>query len=167
MICNAADKDSFPLFFCCPTAVNIWRASGLWNIIDLLIIQQLNSVDDVMFAVLQQSNNNQVAHIATIIQSMWKSRNLRIWQQIAETNSSILKRLNHLLEDWQYANGRKLGHATGSSNNNIRNKMTAAQGITEQRWQNQHDSNTAELRIFIHEVSQEEEPKFSDLDLVR
>jgi hypothetical protein len=50
-----------------------------------------------MFAVLQQVNNNQAAHIATIISRMWKSRNLRIWQWTTETSSSILEHCKTLV----------------------------------------------------------------------
>jgi len=42
-----------------------------------------------------------------------------------QNNAKYMMHANHLLEDWQYANGRKLGHATGPANNNIRNNMTS------------------------------------------
>ncbi|AES90711.2 hypothetical protein MTR_4g096920 [Medicago truncatula] len=47
-----------------------------------------------------------------------------------------MQKLQHMKQanNNQYANGKKIGNATCSANNNIRNNMTTTQGITEQRW---------------------------------
>jgi len=51
---------------------------------------------------------SQVENIVTIMSSIWKSRNLKLWQQVSETTVTILERAKNLLEGWRKAN-RKQG----------------------------------------------------------
>jgi len=39
----------------------------------------------------------------TIMWSLWKSRNVKLWQQHNETNVQVFKRATHLLEEWRAA----------------------------------------------------------------
>jgi hypothetical protein len=39
--------------------------------------------------------------MATIMWSLWKSRNMKLWKQQNETNSQVFQRATHLLEEWR------------------------------------------------------------------
>jgi len=43
-----------------------------------------------------------------VVWSLWKSRNLRLWQNVTETAAAILERARQLLANWRVANGKKL-----------------------------------------------------------
>jgi len=89
------------------------------------LVQQHQSAEDVIFAMLQYGNSSQVERFTTILSSMWKSRNLIIWQQTTKTNSSILERAKHLLEDWRDANRPQNARAAGTRHNSSSSSATA------------------------------------------
>jgi len=41
--------------------------------------------------------------MATIMWSLWKSRNMKLWQQQFETSSQVFQRATHVLEEWRTA----------------------------------------------------------------
>jgi hypothetical protein len=71
---------------------------------------------------------------ASILCSIWKRNNLRLWHQVKETTSQVFERVVHVLEDWKVAHelGRPADTPTpnippGSSNmNNVRRRRPAS-----------------------------------------
>ncbi|XP_039682833.1 uncharacterized protein [Medicago truncatula] len=47
---------------------------------------------------------------ATVLWSIWKSRNLGLWENVTETKSNIVARAKHLIEDWRFANKKQQMH---------------------------------------------------------
>ena len=39
--------------------------------------------------------------------SIWKARNLKLWQQVSDSTVTILERAKHLLEGWRIANRKQ------------------------------------------------------------
>jgi len=56
-------------------------------------------MDVVIFNMLSTLSPVQSALFATIMWSIWKSRNLKLWQHKTETNAQVLGRTTTLLED--------------------------------------------------------------------
>lgn len=54
----------------------------------------------VIFALLQKLNASQIKLFVTVMRSIWKRRNLKLWQQKNETNAQVVERAMHLLDDW-------------------------------------------------------------------
>ena len=54
--------------------------------------------------------------------SIWKARNLKLWQQVSDSSVTILERVKHLLEGWRNAN-HKQNHP---SQNNISSIMSSS-----------------------------------------
>jgi len=52
----------------------------------------------------------------TIFWSLWKSRIMKLWQQVHETNVQILKRTTYFLEEWKLANNIEKNINCGSIN---------------------------------------------------
>jgi hypothetical protein len=81
----------------------VWRAAGLWQVIEPLL-HRFDDAPDIIFQVLQNVTAAQAELFATVLWSIWKSRNLKLWQQENENNSNIIERAKHLLEGWRIAN---------------------------------------------------------------
>jgi len=61
-------------------------------------------MDVVVFTLLHQLSPNQSEQLfATVLWSLWKRKNLKLWQQKNETNTQVVERATHLLEDWRSA----------------------------------------------------------------
>jgi len=56
-------------------------------------------MEDVIFLYVSQCE-----HVATIFWSIWKTRIVKLWQQVHETNFQFLERATYFLEEWKLAN---------------------------------------------------------------
>ena len=100
--CNHNYEDSIHILIECPKAVQVWRNANLWDIIDRVIHQDYNT-SDLIFTLLQILSSGQCELMATIMWSLWKCRNMKLWQQQLETDSQVFQRATHVLEEWRTA----------------------------------------------------------------
>jgi ribonuclease HI len=81
----------------------VWQRIGFWN-----VIQQTRantgSVADCIFSLLQHYDNDNSQRFSAILWSLWKHRNLKLWEDVNETDSQVIDRAFHLIEDWSTAN---------------------------------------------------------------
>jgi len=104
--CDDTHEDSYHVFFHCCTAVGVWRAAGLWPVIEPLL-HRFDDALEIIFYVLEHAAVAQQELFVTILWSIWKSRNLKLWQQESENNHNIIERAKHLLEGWKSANRKR------------------------------------------------------------
>jgi len=55
----------------------------------------------VVFCILQKFQPTQCSLFGTILWSLWKRRNLKLWQRIHETNAQVVERDVHMREYWK------------------------------------------------------------------
>jgi len=60
-------------------------------------------MDALIFTLLDQLPLVQRELFVTIMWSLWKRRNLKLWQQQNETIMQVLERAKHILDDWRSA----------------------------------------------------------------
>jgi len=72
-----------------------------------LAMHNNNTTANIIFALLQDLPQDQTQIFCTILWSLWKSRNMRVWQNITETCQTVVERARHLLFGWRVANGSK------------------------------------------------------------
>ena len=101
-MCGTNYEDSIHVLVECPGAMQAWREVNLWEIIDRTLRQNYN-IDALIFSLLDQLPSTQKELSVTIIWSLWKRRNLKLWQQQNETCMQVVERARHLLDDWTTA----------------------------------------------------------------
>ena len=101
--CEDSYEDTYHIFFHCKTTIDAWNAANVWHLI-APSLNQFDNASDVIFDLLQKLSASQVESIVTIMWGIWKSRNLKLWQQVSESTVTILERAKHLLEGWRRAN---------------------------------------------------------------
>jgi len=104
--CEDPHKDSYHILFHCPVAVDIWQSANMWHLISTSL-NQFDNAPDIIFNLLQKLSAVQIEYIVTIMWSIWKPRNLKLWQQVSNTTTTILARTRHLLEGWRNANRKQ------------------------------------------------------------
>ncbi|KAK2398440.1 putative mitochondrial protein [Trifolium repens] len=101
--CSESEEDLDHICFHCPFSVQVWQRIGFWN-----VIQQTRantgSVADCIFSLLQHYDNDNSQRFSAILWSLWKHRNLKLWEDVNETDSQVIDRAFHLIEDWSTAN---------------------------------------------------------------
>jgi hypothetical protein len=99
-LCNEHDEDSRHIFFDCLSSKNIWSMCN-FNSIITAGLQHYAGVSELIFACLQQLNDNESALMACIIWSIWKQRNNRIWNNVTDMQSAVFSRAVTNLNDWR------------------------------------------------------------------
>jgi len=96
-MCEESYEDTSHVMYDCPRARKVWQ--------DCLLISKVNSVmlrnnttAEIIFVLLQERSCVQTELFATVLWSLWKSRNLRLWQNVTETSQTILDRVRQLEE---------------------------------------------------------------------
>ena len=62
-----------------------------------------------MFALLQNLPHTKIQLFVTLVWSLWKSRNIQVWQNMPESSQSIVERAHQLLHGWTAANSCRNG----------------------------------------------------------
>jgi hypothetical protein len=81
----------------------VWKRLGFWNDIRQTRANT-GSVAECIFSLLQHYNNEDCQRFTTILWSLWKHRNLKLWEDVNETDGQVIDRALHLIEDWSTAN---------------------------------------------------------------
>jgi hypothetical protein len=101
--CNDSGEDLDHLFFNCPFTMQVWQRLGLWTTIQQTR-NNTGSVAECIFALLQHYNADNSQRFTVTLWSLWKHRNLKLWQDVDESATQVIDRVHHLIEDWQSAN---------------------------------------------------------------
>jgi len=64
----------------------------------------IDSAIDTIFHLLQHLSPNHQKRFAALCWSLWKHRNLKVWEDIDESCATIVDRARTLIEDWEDAN---------------------------------------------------------------
>jgi hypothetical protein len=105
-LCDESYEDTIHVLFDCPRARNVWQQNLLWsNVYSVMLIN--NTAAEVIFALLRELSQDQSQLFASTLWSIWKSRNLRVWQNTSENSQTVFERAKYLLSNWQAANRKK------------------------------------------------------------
>ena len=94
VLCGTNYEDNIHVLLECPGTMQAWQEVNLWDIIDRTLRQNYN-MDALIFPLLDHK-------CFVITWSLWKRRNLKLWQQQNET-CRMFERARHLLDDWRTA----------------------------------------------------------------
>jgi len=78
VLCASNYEDSIHVLLECPSAMHLWREVNLWDKVDRALRQNYN-MDAVIFNMLTTLSPAQSALFATVMWSIWKRRNLKLW----------------------------------------------------------------------------------------
>jgi len=101
--CGSDYEDLNHLLFECRFAIHVWNFSGVWSDVQHVAISTDFAVNSI-FHMLQNLPPNIQQQIAAICWSLWKHRNLKIWENVTKSSAQLVERVRHLIEDWQEAN---------------------------------------------------------------
>jgi len=102
--CGSGQEDFAHLFFACPFAIQVWTRAGLWTDIDFAVATA-HTAEEAIFSLLQDLSTMREKHMVMLLWSLWKRRNLKIWEDITESCAAVIERAKVLLDDWEFANG--------------------------------------------------------------
>jgi len=79
------------------------RFGNLWGGFVHQAVSEHDSMDVVIFQLLKTLQAAQCNLFAMVLWSLWKHRNLKLWQQIHETTTQVAECAKHMLDDWVVA----------------------------------------------------------------
>jgi len=63
------------------------------------------SAIETIFSLLQSQSATLSKRLAALFWSIWKHRNIKVWEDVTETCALVVGRARLLVEDWKLANG--------------------------------------------------------------
>jgi hypothetical protein len=99
VFCDAASEDSIHLFFLCRNSSSIWRQSKLSAEVTAATNVD-NDAAGVIFNLLQRLNSADSVEMATILWSIWKQRNNKVWNNTLEGQNFVIVRAQEMVRDW-------------------------------------------------------------------
>ena len=100
--CDSTHEDLLHVFFACPFALQVWHKTGLWGSVNHAVFTT-NSATEAIFYLLANLSADLTQRLASAIWSIWKHRNLRVWNDETETSAKVVERALNRIEDWKMA----------------------------------------------------------------
>ena len=101
--CASDHEDFTHVFFSCPFSIQVWHRTGLWGSIQHALSNTISSTAAI-FYLLENLSVELSQRLITVIWSIWKHRNLRVWEEVTETSATVVERAQNMVTDWQLAN---------------------------------------------------------------
>jgi hypothetical protein len=120
VVCDANYEDVARIFSVCPLSIQAWRAIGLWEKVET-IVHTIETVTTDVFMLLQQLDVHQTARMASLMWSIWKHKNLKLWQNVSAMSTQVIDRAIQLIKGWEHAKlvrqkQQSRGSPSGSNN---------------------------------------------------
>ena len=79
--CESSHEDLLHVFFECPFTIQVWNTTGLWGSIQHTL-SQTASPTEAIFYLLENLSVELSQRMSTVMWSIWKHRNLRVWDNV-------------------------------------------------------------------------------------
>jgi len=96
--CDSTHEDLAHVFFACPFATQVWNRTGLWGSIQYAL-STTSSATYAIFSILQELSVDLLQRFATVLWSIWKHRNLKVWDDVTETSALVVERARTMVVD--------------------------------------------------------------------
>jgi len=79
--CESSHEDLLHVFFECPFTIQVWNTTGLWGSVQHTL-SQTASPTEAIFYLLENLSVELSQRMSTVMWSIWKHRNLRVWDNV-------------------------------------------------------------------------------------
>jgi len=100
-------------FFHCPFDIHVWKLTSLWGTIHHTVSSS-NSAIDAIFLLLETLSAELNQRLVSLFWSLWKHRNLKVWDDVTEVGVVVVERAKNMVGDWQLANSPSVADPTSS-----------------------------------------------------
>jgi len=80
----------------------VWEKGGLWSLISPLLLSVEYFVE-LIFKICETWSSNNVKMLVMLMWSLWRRRNVKLWDSIEETSEAVQMRANVVIQDWKLA----------------------------------------------------------------
>jgi len=101
--CDSEYEDYTHVFFTCPFAIQVWNTTDLYGSIQHALSTTALGIEAI-FSLLQNLSVELSQRFTTAIWSIWKHRNLRVWDDVTESSALVVERARTMIVDWELAN---------------------------------------------------------------
>jgi len=89
--CNSNYEDLNHIFFECSFAIQVWKSAGMWFDVQHAAMQTDSAVEAI-FYLLRNLSVKLNQRFAALCWSLWKHRNLKIWEDVTELSAVVVDR---------------------------------------------------------------------------
>jgi hypothetical protein len=118
VVCDGGEEDIMHVLFMNTRSVHCWQRVGMWTHINAGLVASNNAAEN-LFLILQRLEKDQQELFCVMVWSIWKRMNNKAWDNIIDSDQSLIERDKHLITGWRNAQ-------------QIRKRTNIAQSITQQ-----------------------------------
>ncbi|CAN1279947.1 Putative ribonuclease H protein At1g65750, partial [Linum perenne] len=101
-ICSRELEHSWHLFLNCPFARRCWENAGLSHLVDACM-QDSDSMKAWLFKLVVGANSEKIAQVVAIMSAIWRERNNRVWNDVANEPFVVVREGLEGLLNWERA----------------------------------------------------------------
>jgi len=94
--CDSNHEDLAHIFFECPFAVHVLSMAGMWHEIHNVVVTS-PSTAEAIFSLLHSLSVTLSQQMAALLWSLWKHRNVKVWEDILETCATVVDRARSMV----------------------------------------------------------------------
>jgi hypothetical protein len=98
-LCNQEEEDDWHAIFNCEANRKVWISAGLEDIV-LPRCQQVSNAHAVIHAICSNEDKMKAGLFATVVWILWKNRNNRVWNDVAEPGRSLGFKAKQCWDEW-------------------------------------------------------------------
>jgi hypothetical protein len=95
-------EDNLHALFLCPKSIQCWQKLELWNDIST-VTSNPGNISSILFEIIHRLHNSKHSLFGTLMWSIWKNQNNKVWNDSAESCQAICDRATSFLASWEHA----------------------------------------------------------------
>jgi len=120
-------EDSIHALFHCKKYSQCWQLLGLWNDISAVVYNP-SHIASTLLEILDRVQQANHALFGTLMWSIWKNGNNKIWNDVSDTCQTICNRATAFLASWKNAQDVKIAALTNNTRTQIETWSKLAEG---------------------------------------
>lgn len=97
--CFSLLENAWHYFLMCPGSVQTWKHIGLWGDLEP-VLNRVEGFAEFFFYVSRILDNHKRSLFAWTLWSMWRKRNIKIWEDKEESYVQVSTRALNAMEEW-------------------------------------------------------------------
>jgi len=101
-VCHRFTEYNWHLFLDCADSIAVWKNINMWTTLESLMVD-VEGFQDVFVRMWQHLNTFQLITFAMTAWSLWRKRNLKLWEDKTGTMEHVIGRAQGTLHAWKHA----------------------------------------------------------------
>jgi hypothetical protein len=110
-LCNDDEESDCHVLFRCAASNEVWQVAGLHDVVTRYS-HYGEDARSIIHAICSRENSERAGLFAMAIWVLWNNRNNKVWNDVAESGTSLGLKAKQLLQEWYLVNSQQPGRVS-------------------------------------------------------